>query len=144
MIITDPSFEDHRWFTPSPADADYLSSFQGHYALAAHVHLTYDAARTTATAEILADTRDANATLTYIVGGVAQDANTFRFTALTHREPVTVAVADADGVKIELEPIDLVWNAPAVHPIEEAKGQLLLLLLLCSNDQYLYINNQHK
>jgi hypothetical protein len=27
-VVTDPSFESHRWFTPRRGDSDYLSSFQ--------------------------------------------------------------------------------------------------------------------
>jgi hypothetical protein len=45
VIVTDKSFEDHRWFTPKKGDADYLSSYQGYSNLAAHVHLTYDSSR---------------------------------------------------------------------------------------------------
>jgi hypothetical protein len=27
-VITDPNFENHRWFTPRKGDTDYISSFQ--------------------------------------------------------------------------------------------------------------------
>lgn len=36
--------------------------------------------------------------------------------------PVTVSVVGSDGTRIDLDPIDFVWNAPAVHPVEETKG----------------------
>ena len=122
MIITNPSFEDHRWFTPSPSDAGYISSFQGHYSIAAHVHLTYDATRTSATAEILADTRDNTTTLTYSFGGIKQSTNTKKFVAGMMSGPVKVSVLGDDGSQIDLDPIDFVWNAPEVHPLEEAAG----------------------
>jgi hypothetical protein len=45
-IVTDPSFEDHRWFTPKKGQAGYISSFQDFSVLAAHVHMVYDSSRT--------------------------------------------------------------------------------------------------
>ena len=44
-IVTDPSFEDHRWFTPAKGEPGYISSFQDYSVLAAHVHLVYDSSR---------------------------------------------------------------------------------------------------
>jgi alpha-amylase len=35
---------------------------------------------------------------------------------------IFVRIEDSDGHSIELDPIDFVWNAPEVHPIEESKG----------------------
>lgn len=120
-IITDPSFEDHRWYTPSPSSPDYRKSFQDYYALAGHVKLTYSADRTTVTAEVLADHRD-GAKLSYVFNGVEQASNTATFTATSALEPVSVSVKGADGTMITLDPMDFVWNAPAVHPVGEATG----------------------
>lgn len=120
-IITDPSFEDHRWYTPAPGDKDYQTSFQSYYALAAHVHLVYSGDRKTATAEIIADHRD-NANMTFVFNGVEQTSNTIKFSADKDFAPVTVTVRGADGTKIHLDPIDLMWNAPEAHPIQESAG----------------------
>jgi alpha-amylase len=45
-----------------------------------------------------------------------------KFAAGTASEPVTVSVVGSDGTRIDLDPIDFIWNAPAVHPLNEAKG----------------------
>jgi alpha-amylase len=116
-IVTDPSFEDHRWFTPAPGEEGYISSFQNYNVLAAHVHLTYSADRKSVKAEILADHRD-GAVLSYSIGGVKHDINTVSFSSATDHGPLTVAVYGADGSKIELDPIDFVWDAPTVNPVE--------------------------
>lgn len=119
-IITDPSFEDHRWFTPAPGQDGYRKSFQSYYALAAHVHLTYDSSRSSVSAEIIATHRD-NADLTYIFNGVEQSSPTKKFTS-ADKGPVAVSVKGADGTIINLDPIDLAWNAPEVHPVQESQG----------------------
>ena len=89
--------------------------------MAGHVHLTYDSLRSSATAEILATHRD-NATLTYEFNGVKQTSNTMKFTSTVDLAPVTVRVLGVDGTELEMDPIDLIWNAPAVHPKQESSG----------------------
>eukprot|EP01038_Epipyxis_sp_PR26KG_P016006 gene16006-21720_t len=121
-IVTDPSFEDHRWFTPAPGEDGYKNSYQSYYALAAHVHLTYDSTRSSVTAEIVATHRD-NKTLSYSFGGVEQSINAKKYySGSTDGKPVEIIVRGDDGTKITLDPIDFLWDAPAVHPIEESKG----------------------
>ncbi|RYG69973.1 hypothetical protein EON64_01395 [archaeon] len=82
--------------------------------------MVYDSTHTSATAEIVADHRD-GAQLTYFFNGEKQSASTKKFTSMD-KSPVTVSVAGADGTVINLDPIDLVWNAPAVHPAQESVG----------------------
>ncbi len=83
--------------------------------------MTYDSSHSSAIAEIIAEHRD-GAVLSYSFGGVKQSTNTKKFYAETDKTHVDVTVYGADGTKITLDPIDFVWNAPAVHPVEEAKG----------------------
>jgi alpha-amylase len=122
-IITDPSFEDHRWFTPAPGESGYISSFQHHHVLAAHAHLTYSSDRQSVKVEILADHRD-GAAMTYSVGGAAgQSSNVYSFSAAAgDHGPLAVTVFGADGTQIQLDPIDFVWDTPEVHPLEESTG----------------------
>lgn len=112
-IVTDPSFEDHRWYTPGPTEKDYRPSFQSYNVLAAHVHLKYSSDRKSVTAEVLADHRDKK-DLKYIIDGVEQTSNTFKFSSSSDHGPYSVVVKGADGSKIELDPIDFVWDAPTV------------------------------
>jgi len=118
--ITDPTFENHRWYTPGPNEAGYLKSFQSYNVLAANVHLTYDSTRTSVVAEVRANHRD-NAVLSYVFNGNEQSTNSIKFTSST-AGPVTVAVKGEDGSIIELDPIDLIWTAPSVTPIAASSG----------------------
>lgn len=86
------------------------------------MHLTYDATRTSAVAEILTSQRDNSTQLSFIINGVAQSSNSVKYSAGAQISPVTVSVVGDDGTRVDLDPIDFVWNAPAVHPIEESKG----------------------
>lgn len=114
-IVTDPSFEDHRWYTPQRGDADYISSYQDFAKIAAHVQLTYNSDRTSVTAEIISS-QNGNATLSYYFNDAKQTSATKTFAAGSATAPVSVRVADANGAEIELDPIDFVWNAPHVSP----------------------------
>lgn len=121
-IVTDPSFEDHKWFTPGPKDAGYKASFQRFDVLAAHVHLTYDATHSSVTAEVIGEHRD-KLPMTYLFDGVAQNATTKTFYASKDMKPVSISVKGQDGATINLDPIDFIWSAPAVAiPAANAKG----------------------
>lgn len=119
-IITDPSFENHRWYTPGPTETGYLKSFQNYNVLAANVHLTYDTSRTSVVAEIRAAHRD-GAGLSYVFNGKTQSSNTIKYSA-TSTGPISVSVKGSDGSQIDLDPIDLLWNAPSVSPIQVSSG----------------------
>eukprot|EP00935_MAST-01C_sp_MAST-1C-sp1_P001583 g1583.t1 len=119
IIVTDPSFDDHRWFTPSKSDPHYLPSFQDYSRLVGHAHVEYSASGTV-TVQILC-THKANATLTYSFDGKAQVSNTKTFPAAAPgiTKPVSVSVTASDGAKLELEPVDLLHSAPKVLPVNE-------------------------
>lgn len=119
QIATDDSFENHRWFTPHTTDEEYLESYQGYAKLASHVHLVYNKERTSVTAEILT-TQNGNATLSYYFNGKKQSESTHVFTNQDTKSSVSVRVEDSDGASIELDPIDFVWNAPSVTPLDSS------------------------
>lgn len=118
--MTDDSFEDHRWFTPSPTEDTYLKSFQSFYALAGHVHLVYDSTRTSATVEILTSQRDDDVILTYVFDGVEQESSTKSFTS-SDKGPVTVSIYGNGGeLQIDLDPIDFMWSNPDVVLVDSS------------------------
>ena len=80
----------------------------------AHVHLSYSSDRKTVKAEIIAEHRD-KVGLTYSFDNEKQNSNTKMFSS-SDKGPVAVAVMGADGSKIELDPIDFLWDAPSVTP----------------------------
>lgn len=82
--------------------------------------MVYDSSRSGVTVTIVADHRD-GATLEYSFNGVKQSSPTKKFTS-TDASPVTVSIHGADGTQINLDPIDFIWNAPAVHPVQESSG----------------------
>jgi alpha-amylase len=90
--------------------------------VAAHVHLSYDATRTNVVAEVLTSQRDNATTFSFLFDGVSQSSNTKKFDATSQSAPVKVSVVGSDGSRIDLDPIDFIWNAPAVHPLEESTG----------------------
>jgi alpha-amylase len=86
------------------------------------VHLSYDATRTNVVAEILTSQRDNSTQFSFLFDGVSQTSNTKKFDATSQTAPVKVSVVGSDGSRIDLDPIDFIWNAPAVHPLEESAG----------------------
>ena len=86
------------------------------------MHLVYDATRTNVVAEIVTSQRDNATTLSFMFDGVVQGSNVKKFGASSQTAPVTVSVVGSDGTRIDLDPIDFIWNAPAVHPAGESTG----------------------
>jgi hypothetical protein len=71
--------------------------------------------------EILAMHRD-NASLEYSFNGVRRSSNKIKLSSQKDKSSISVVVYGSDGTNVELEPIDLLWNAPPVHPMPEATG----------------------
>jgi alpha-amylase len=117
VIITDPSFEANRWFTPARGTPGWQESFQDYDRLVGSAHLSYtSSAMDEVTVGIEALHRD-SAELAYFFGGVAQSSpvRTFSLAAGDHG-PVTVEVHGSDGSVVVLEPLDFRWDAPNVVP----------------------------
>jgi alpha-amylase len=107
---TPESFESHRWYTPLRGDADYRPSFQDYGKLVASAHVVYNAAHTGATVDLHVRTRDPAAVLSYWFDGRASTSPVAAFdTAFTR--PLALAVSTAAGERVELDPVDFVWNA---------------------------------
>lgn len=98
-----------------------MSSFQSYYSIAAHVHLSYDSTRTSVVAEVLTSQRDNSTQFTFLFDGVSQSSNTIKYNT-SQTAPVQVSVVGSDGTRLDLDPIDFVWNAPPVHPLQESSG----------------------
>lgn len=113
QIITDPSFVDHQWYTPDSKSKDYLKSFQDYSVLAGHAHIEYDKTMKSAVVTIIAEHRD-GVKLTYGFDGKYQSSNTITVSSTKDQKPISVSIKGADDSVIELDPIDLAWNAPPI------------------------------
>jgi hypothetical protein len=56
-IITDPSFENHRWITPARGDPDWQPSYQDFSRLVGNAHVVYNQNRSLATVTVSAPTK---------------------------------------------------------------------------------------
>ncbi|KAH3746185.1 alpha amylase domain protein [Pelomyxa schiedti] len=111
---TDTSYANHMWFTPHPGDADYRSSFQDYWRMTAYPRVTYNAARTQATVQIITNHVDSTVTYTYSFDGVMQSSNTKVYSTPNDQGPVAVIVYASDGAKLHVQDVDFVWDAPTV------------------------------
>ena len=114
VIVTNSTFENHRWFTPLQGEDGYLDSYQDYGRLVAHAHVVYNAGRTSATVQLIALHKHDGVTFAYIFAGVKQASDSKTFDAATS-EPVSLAVSASDGSHLALEPVDFVWNAGHVN-----------------------------
>ena len=72
-IVTNSTFENHRWFTPLKGQEGYMESFQDYGRLVAHAHVVYDAARTSASVQLIAlHKKKTGISFTYSFAGVEQ------------------------------------------------------------------------
>ena len=120
VVITDPSYEANRWFTPAKDQQGWQASFQDFDRLVVSATVVYDSpARLAATVTVNALHRD-GVDLTYSSSTgrkQSQISNEFKFSSVDTKEPITIIVSGSDGSSVELEPIDFVWTAPTVVPI---------------------------
>jgi len=121
-VDTDPSFEDHRWFTPAKGDVGYEESFQDYSRLVGHNHVVYSADRSSATVEVITLTKD-EVDLKFSFNGEMQKSNTKKFTS-SDADELNVLVFGSDGSKLELQPLNFVWSAPVINsPAKFRNGQ---------------------
>lgn len=127
VIVTDPSFGAHDWQTPAKGAPGYRDSFQSYATLKGHCNVVYDAARTSATVQVLTQLKDPSVKLTYSFGGVEQSSPNKTFAASSAvamalgldsasvaASPVSVSVSGSDGSALALEPLDFIWANPTV------------------------------
>lgn len=87
-------------------------------------HVQYSSDRTQATVEIRSITKDPKLQLKYLFDGAVSPSPTKNFTT-SKTGPLTVSVLGSDGSRIDLEPVDFVWNAPVIQQTagDYRKGQ---------------------
>lgn len=112
QIDTPDLFENHRWFTPLRGDADYRPSFQDYGKLVANAHVVYNNDRTSATVDLRAKARDST-DLSFWFDGKESKSPVASFDK-SFTKPLRLAVSTSDGARIELDPVDFVWNAQPV------------------------------
>ena len=125
QIVTNASFADARWYTPAKGTAGHQDSFQDYAVLAGYVVVHYTTSEDTATST----TSTTSATsavvevravhkgglpLSFEFDGVASSSGNKTLLASAYPGVLQVAVLGPDGSRIDLEPVDLVWNAPPV------------------------------
>ena len=120
VIVTDPSFEANRWFTPARGTEGWEPSFQDYDRLVGSAHVVYgSAAMDMAVVEIQALHRDSSVDLTYSFdgGGTFGTDSTATFSASSSPPgPLDLRVQGSDGSALTLEPVDFRWDAPDVVP----------------------------
>ncbi len=124
VIVTDPSFEANRWQTPSKGSEHWQPGFQDHSRLVGHVRQVYSADRTSCSVSVIAIAKNPSVILSYSFDGQSQLDNLKEF-SLSQKTPLMVVVTGNDGSKLELEPVDFIWNThtPISHPGDIRNGQ---------------------
>lgn len=128
VIVTDPSFENHRWFTPLKGDADYQDSYQDYGVLVGHAHVVYSPDRTGANVTILPLHKDPSVTFKFVFGNASsQPSPSKMFSVADTTGPVgPLQVLGSDGSVLSLDPVDFLWNAPKIdnsRPGDYRNGQ---------------------
>jgi hypothetical protein len=78
--VTDPSFENHRWYTPLRGQPGYQASYQDYGRLVASASVVYASAQlNVATVTVIALHRDSSVHLSYSFDGVVQVCLSFPF-----------------------------------------------------------------
>lgn len=124
QIDTDPSFEDHRWYTPARGSDGWIPSFQDFSELVGFSTVQYDSTAMSGASVTVTATQKQNATLSYVFNGKEQASNVF--TATSSLETLTISIKSDLGFEINLEPVDFAWTAPSVkeqHSGDYRQGQ---------------------
>jgi len=117
VVETDAKFEKNRWYTPTRGSNGWKKSYQDFSELTFVPELQYTPARDGLTVTLQAIQR-ANGTLSYEFDGKSQTASSKKFTA-SDKSPINAAVTDSGKHRVQLDPLDFMWNAPK---LPELKG----------------------
>ena len=117
QINSNASMAQRRWFTPKRGDSGYLPSFQDYSHLVGYAHVQYaDEKKDSATVEVRAVHKDSSVTLTYIFDGVqTTSASVVMNSKNFSGKALDITVKGSDGTTLNLEPVDFVWNVPALN-----------------------------
>jgi len=123
VVETDAKFEKNRWYTPTRGSSGWQPSFQDFSELTFVPDLQYTADRTGVTVTLQAVQREKR-TLFYEFAGKSQYTSSSKFTK-SDQSPVRVAVSDDAKNRVELDPVDFLWNAPPIgsKPGDYRNGQ---------------------
>jgi len=134
VIVTDPSFDAHRWQTPKKNTPDYIPSYQDYAHIAGYPRVLYNPDHTSAKVIVVMQARDpAELTgATYFFDGVGQSSNTKMFES-SYTKILKVSVSTAAGHKLVFDDVDFMWNAPKINqPVGDyrngQKGAIIELL----------------
>lgn len=111
-------YGNRTWQTPAPGSAGYYPSFQSYATLTGYARVTYDPTRTVANVTIVTQQKTPSA-LTFAFNNATQTAPTATFCATAGSAPgctatsgpVWVVVSGADGSRLELDEVYLLWGA---------------------------------
>lgn len=117
VIVTDPSFDSHRWQTPVRGTAWHIPSYQDMSDLVAYPRVVYAADRKSAKVSVIATTRNPllTNTLSYYFNGTAQQSNTRAYDS-SFRSPLSLSVVSSAGPRIALDPVDFAWAVTPLAP----------------------------
>jgi hypothetical protein len=113
-IITNASFENHRWYTPDRGTDGWQPSYQDFSKLVGYAEVQYQPGMQAALVTIVTITKDPSVTVSVYFDGVLAPANTQKFDS-TYTKTLEINCKGSDGSVLQLEPTDFVWNVPAIN-----------------------------
>jgi alpha-amylase len=114
-----------RWQTPRRGDANYQASYQDYHSLVGYADIVYKYSdRSEADVCIVATHKTIQVSLSYFFKGKKHSSNCKHFTSYQN-SPVNLRVEGSDGTRLELPPVDFIWNAAklADRPGDFRNGQ---------------------
>lgn len=108
------SAERRRWQTPPKGDPAYVSTFQDMRDLVGYADIQYNAGRNAAAVVVNAASRTGE-TLQYIFNSVAQSSNIYQVNS-GFSSSLTIAVTSASGKRLNLEPLNFIWQNNPINP----------------------------
>ncbi|GMF45073.1 unnamed protein product [Phytophthora lilii] len=120
-----PATDDQRrWQTPPRNASGWSSEYQDYRSLTGYAHVVYGSARTSATVTVRTYLRVASATCSYTFNGVKSTSATYQVTSSLMDDLIIVATCTdgSDTWKLELDPVNFVWQNNAVAQPSGMKG----------------------
>ncbi|KAG5651352.1 hypothetical protein H0H81_008991 [Sphagnurus paluster] len=125
----DPSWDQRMWQTPARNNFDWSEGFQDYRDLTGYVDLVYNAARTSVTVNVIANSRT-GAALSYSFNGGAFGSASSTWVSGSFTGPYAISVKDANGKTLVFDSTYFVWDASAVNRAETNGGQKLAIVEL--------------
>ncbi|KAL4175741.1 hypothetical protein KRP22_000702 [Phytophthora ramorum] len=120
-----PSTDDQRkWQTPPRNASGWSTDYQDYRSLTGYAHAVYGSDRTSATVTVRTYLRVSSATCSYSYNGVTSTSATYQVTN-SLKDDLLIAAVCTDGTstwKLELDPVNFVWQNSAVTQPSGMKG----------------------